>query len=99
MSFDETVSHDVQGGASRDDEQSSPSIGITSFNPTVDQAQGGYRQARVRHWDENCAQMRNVDWLGRVLSPAVDGGLASPRCAGAVGLGTRLRSRGSAGDA
>jgi hypothetical protein len=62
MSFDETVSHDVQGGASRDDEQSSPSIGITSFNPTVDQAQGGYRQARVRHWDETARRCET--WTG-----------------------------------
>jgi len=42
MSLDETVSQDVQVDASRNDKQSSPSIAITSFDPTVDEARNRY---------------------------------------------------------
>ncbi len=57
-----TVSHNVPVDASRDDEQSSPSIGITSFNPTLDQTRSRYQQARVRHWDETARRWET--WTG-----------------------------------
>ncbi len=69
MSFGETVSHDVQVDASQDHEQSSPSVGITNFNPTVDQVRSGHQQARVRHRDETARKWREFEnILGRWAS-------------------------------
>jgi ubiquinone/menaquinone biosynthesis C-methylase UbiE len=62
MSLGETVSPDVQVDASRNDQQSSPSIAITRFNPTVDEARNRYQEARVRHWNQVARKLEN--WRG-----------------------------------
>ena len=52
MSLGESVSPDVQVDAGRNDERSSLSIAITSFDPTVDEARNRYQEARRRHWNQ-----------------------------------------------
>ena len=62
MSLGERVSQYLQVDASRNDEQSSPCIVITSFNSTVDEARNRYQEARRRHWNEVARKLEN--WTG-----------------------------------
>jgi ubiquinone/menaquinone biosynthesis C-methylase UbiE len=52
MSRAESVSQDLQVDIGRNDEQLSPSIAITSFDSTIDEARNRYQQARRLHWNQ-----------------------------------------------